>query len=128
MIKITLEQSFDFYLGSLERCGVHLFKMSDKEVENQIFEEFTTEYPGSLSRAMLERLEDNGIISEEIAELSQELQTGLLLLNGTEMWNVESLRTELGWKEILFLSDRIKELIHQRWSDEEIAILRKTQW
>lgn len=128
MIKVTLQQSFDFYLGTLERCGIHLFKMSDKEIEYQIFEEFTTEYPGSLSRAMIERLEDNGIIDEEIAELSGELQTKLLWLNGTEMWDVESLKTELIWKEILLLSDRIKELLHQKWSDEEITILRRTQW
>jgi len=124
MIKITTEQSFDFYLSSLERCGIHLLKISDKEIEYEIFEEFTTEYPASLSEYTLNVLEENGIIDKNIAILSKNLQDKLLKLNGSSLWTTNALKATTEWKETLQLSDEIKELIHQKWSDEELEYLR----
>lgn len=125
MIKLTIEQSFDFYLGSLERCGVHLLEMVEEDIEYEIFEEFETEHPASLSRYTLDVLESNGIIDENIAQLSKELQTKLLILErGNSLWNVDALKKSSKWKEILQLSDEIKELIHRKWSNEELEYLR----
>lgn len=124
MIKLTTEQSFDFYLTSLERCGLHMLKLANDEIEYQIFEEFTTEYPASLSEYTLNVLIENGIIDANIAILSKSLQDKLLELNGSSLWNTKSLKVALEWKGILQLSDEIKELIHQKWSDEELDYLR----
>ena len=124
MIKLTTEQSFDFYLSSLERCGIYLLKVSDKEIGYEIFEEFTTEYPASLSEYTLNVLEENGIIDKNISILSKNLQDKLLQLNGSSLWTTNALKAATEWEEVLQLSDKIKELIHQKWSDEELEYLR----
>jgi len=36
---------------------------------------------------------------------------------------VKALRTTPEWKEVLRLSDEIKGLIHQQWTDEELDYL-----
>jgi len=126
MIKLTTEQSFDFYLTSLERCGMHILELTNNEIEYQIFEELAMDYPGSLSKYTLTVLEESGIIDENIAHLSKDLQTKLLILErGNLLWNVDALKKSAEWKEILQLSDEIKELIHQKWSDEELVYLRE---
>jgi len=126
MIKLTTEQSFDFYLTSLERCGMHILELTNNEIEYQIFEELATDYPGSLSKHTLTVLEESGIIDENIAHLSKDLQTKLLILErGNLLWNVDALKKSAEWKEMFQLSDEIKELIHQKWSDEELVYLRE---
>ena len=126
MIKLTTEQSFDFYLTSLERCGMHILELTNNEIEYQIFEELATDYPGSLSKYTLTVLEESGIIDENIAHLSKDLQTKLLILErGNLLWNVDALKKSAEWKEMFQLSDEIKELIHQKWSDEELVYLRE---
>jgi len=126
MIKLTTEQSFDFYLTSLERCGMHILELTNNEIEYQIFEELAMDYPGSLSKYTLTVLEESGIIDENIAHLSKDLQTKLLILErGNLLWNVDALKKSAEWKEMFQLSDEIKELIHQKWSDEELVYLRE---
>jgi len=126
MIKLTTEQSFDFYLTSLERCGMHILELTNNEIEYQIFEELAMDYPGSLSKYTLTVLEESGIIDENIAHLSKDLQTKLLILErGNLLWNVDALKKSSEWKEMFQLSDEIKELIHQKWSDEELVYLRE---
>ena len=125
MIKLTIEQSFDFYLTSLGRIGMHILKVTDKEIEYQIFEEFETEYPAALSKYTLDVLEECGIIDTNIVKLSRELQTKLLIFEReNSVWNVEALKDSSKWKEILQLADEIKGLINQKWSNEELDYLR----
>jgi len=125
MAKLTTEQSFDFYLTSLERCGMHILELTNNEIEFQIFEEFAMDYPASLSKYTLNVLVENGVIDENIVHLSKEFQTKLLIIErGNSLWNVNALKESLEWKEVLQLSDEIKELIHQKWSDEELEYLR----
>ena len=88
------------------------------------FEEFTTEYPASLSEYTLNVLEENEIIDKNITILSKNLQDKLLKLNGSSLWTTNALKATTEWKETLQLSDEIKELIHQKWSDEELKYLR----
>jgi len=105
---------------------MHILELTNNEIEYQIFEELATDYPGSLSKYTLTVLEESGIIDENIAHLSKDLQTKLLILErGNLLWNVDALKKSAEWKEILQLSDEIKELIHQKWSDEELVYLRE---
>ncbi|EIN5665129.1 hypothetical protein LPC17_000686 [Listeria monocytogenes] len=123
MKKLTTEQSFEYYLSSLCMLGMHTINLSDEEIEYEIFEELAIDYPAALSPYTRELLVDNDIIDRELSLLSKQLQTKLFELDGGILWNVKALRTTLEWKEVLQLSDEIKELIHQKWTDEELDYL-----
>ncbi|EAF5857790.1 hypothetical protein AL430_05465 [Listeria monocytogenes] len=123
MKKLTTEQSFEYYLSSLCMLGMHTINLSDEEIEYEIFEELAIDYPAALSPYTRELLVDNDVIDRELSLLSKQLQTKLFELDGGILWNVKALRTTLEWKEVLQLSDEIKELIHQKWTDEELDYL-----
>ncbi|ENT6600671.1 hypothetical protein ACI6K3_001485 [Listeria innocua] len=121
--KLTTEQSFEYYLSSLCMLGMHTINLSDEEIEYEIFEELAIDYPAALSQYTRELLVDNDIIDRELSLLSKQLQTKLFELDGGILWNVKALRTTPEWKEVLRLSDEIKGLIHQQWTDEELDYL-----
>ncbi|EKZ4847426.1 hypothetical protein QO278_002111 [Listeria monocytogenes] len=123
MKKLTTEQSFEYYLSSLCMLGMHTINLSDEEIEYEIFEELAIDYPAVLSPYTRELLVDNDIIDRELSLLSKQLQTKLFELDGGILWNVKALRTTPEWKEVLRLSDEIKGLIHQQWTDEELDYL-----
>ncbi|EAD1841692.1 hypothetical protein ARM14_14575, partial [Listeria monocytogenes] len=123
MKKLTTEQSFEYYLSSLCMLGMHTINLSDEEIEYEIFEELAIDYPAALSPYTRELLVDNDIIDRELSLLSKQLQTKLFELDGGILWNVKALRTTPEWKEVLRLSDEIKGLIHQQWTDEELDYL-----
>lgn len=124
MKKLTTEQSFEYYLSSLNRLGMDTINLEDKEINHDIFEELAIDYPASFSQYTREVLEDNDIIDKNISLLSKQLQTKLLdLERGDVLWNVKSVKTTQEWKEVLQLSDKIKELIHQKWTNEELNFL-----
>lgn len=124
MKKLTTEQSFEYYLSSLNRLGMDTINLEDKEINHDIFEELAIDYPASFSQYTREVLEDNDIIDRNISLLSKQLQTKLLdLERGDVLWNVKSVKTTPEWKEVLQLSDKIKELIHQKWTNEELNFL-----
>ena len=113
MLQLTIEQSFDFYLKSLKRCGLHLLEKTYDETFHQIFEEFAIEYLASLGKYTLDRLEGEGLITSSIYELSKLLEAKLSKIDNTSQWNVDSLKHTKDWKDILQLSDEIKELVYQ---------------
>ncbi|EFR85881.1 TPA: hypothetical protein ACSZAC_10710 [Listeria monocytogenes] len=121
--KLTTEQSFEYYLSSLCMLGMHTINLSDEEIEYEIFEELAIDYPAALSPYTRELLVDNDIIDRKLSLLSKQLQTKLFELDGGLLWNVKALRTTPEWKEVLRLSDEIKGLIHQQWTDEELDYL-----
>ena len=124
MKKLTTEQSFEYYLSSLNRLGMDTINLEDKEINHDIFEELAIDYPASFSQYTREVLEDNDIIDRNISLLSKQLHTKLLdLERGDVLWNVKSVKTTPEWKEALQLSDKIKELIHQKWTNEELNFL-----
>ncbi|MGC6768502.1 hypothetical protein [Enterococcus sp. LJL51] len=124
MKKLTIEQSFKYYLSSLNRLGMKIINLEDKEIKHQIFEELAIDYPASFSQYTREVLEENDIIDRNISLLSKQLQTKLLELErGEVLWHVKAVKTASEWKEILQLSDEIKKLIHQKWTNEELDFL-----
>ncbi|ECZ7680837.1 hypothetical protein F8567_13005 [Listeria monocytogenes] len=123
MKKLTTEQSFEYYLSSLCMLGMHTINLSDEEIEYEIFEELAIDYPAALGPYTRELLVDNDIIDRKLSLLSKQLQTKLFELDGGILWNVKALRTTPEWKEVLQLSDEIKGLIHQQWTDEELDYL-----
>lgn len=108
---ISIDKLMDFYMDTLQKCGVYLLDMEDEDIEYNIFEEFDINVVSFLHQNTLSKLKDENLISEQIVEKSIELREKYLAMQNAETCNVESVRNNKEWRSILELSDNIKSLI-----------------
>ncbi len=124
-MSLTLGERFDLYLDTLNNFGVFLLDLPDALIEYYVFEEFATGAISFLYKTNLELYEDEGLITKAIREQSGRLREGFLALKlqGETFWRVESVKRAPEWRELLTLSDCVKALLHERWTDEELKML-----
>lgn len=109
----TVNDLMEDFTNTLQQCGTHLLKMSNEDIGYYIFEEFDV-YAGSfLHKNTLSALLEVGLITENIAKKSAELREKFFALENTDQWNVDSIRHDKKWRDILELSDEIKSLLNQ---------------
>ncbi|WPK12116.1 hypothetical protein R6U77_00060 [Lysinibacillus louembei] len=121
---ITIGESFELLLETLKHSNSNVLTLSDELIEYYLLEEFAIEAPAYLSKFTLDRLSNEGIIDEEILGKCRELQSVYFLVDQIKVWNSPSIKKSSEWKEIFSLSDQICELIHKKWTDEEIEYLK----
>ncbi len=121
---ITVGKSFELFLETLKHSNSNVLKQDDDIIEYYLLEEFAIEAPAFLSDFTLERLENEGIIDRKIKNLGTDLQKKYFLIDQKKNWDVCAIKESQEWKEILELSDQISKLIHEKWTDEEIAYLK----
>ncbi|MFS0881492.1 hypothetical protein [Metabacillus niabensis] len=121
---ITIGESFELFLETLKHSNSNVLTLSDELIEYYLLEEFAMEAPAYLSEFTLDRLRSEGIIDEEILGKSKKLQSVYFLIDQMKVWNSLSIKKSSEWKEIFSLSDQICELIHKKWTDEEIEYLK----
>lgn len=121
---ITIGESFELFLETLKHSNSNVLTLSDELIEYYLLEEFAMEAPAYLSEFTLDRLRNEGIIDEEILGKSKKLQSVYFLIDQMKVWNSLSIKKSSEWKEIFSLSDQICELIHKKWTDEEIEYLK----
>lgn len=109
-----IDKRYEEFKHTLEQCGVFLLNLSDKKIEYHIFEEFDISARTLLFKDMLEIFLDEGIIDDSIKEKCLLLRERFVNIepNKPELWNVESVKNSKEWREILELSDEIKELLY----------------
>lgn len=109
-----IDKRYEEFKHTLEQCGVFLLNLSDKKIEYHIFEEFDISARTLLYKDTLETFLDEGIIDDTIKEKCLWLRERFVNIepNKPELWNVESVRNSKEWREILELSDEIKELLY----------------
>jgi hypothetical protein len=112
-MEISSNKLMEFYIDTLEKCGTYLLEMSDEDIEYNIFEEFDVGAISFLHDDTLSKLKEANLITEEISQKSSVLRSNFLLLQNTDLWNIDSVRNSQNWNEILKLSDEIKSLLHQ---------------
>ena len=123
MIKKTLGQLFQLYFDIFEKFGTHLLKESDKMIGYYVFEE-TASSIGFCSRRILIKFLEEGLIDEIIFEESSSLLKIFRKIESiSSLRNVDSVKTSSEWKEVLQLSDKIKELLKIRWTNEELQAI-----
>ncbi len=108
---ITPEMLMELFLDTLNRCGLFLLNEDDEEIGYSIFEEFDIGVISFLHDDSLSRLRNCGFINDEILRKSQELRRMVRELDGSDIWNVNSVRQSQQWFEIMELSDHIKNKI-----------------
>ena len=124
MEQISLEKKFDLYMDSLEKFGALLLTMSDEMIDYYVFEEADICVASFMSKENMQELLDEGIIDDNIYEKSLLLNEEFIGFRETELWNVNSVKKDNRWHQLLCLSDEILKLIYERWEAEDMKILR----
>ncbi|WP_379142988.1 hypothetical protein [Paenibacillus sp. sgz500992] len=111
MKNISLEELMEMYVDTLSKCGTYLLSADDTIIGYNIFEEFDTGVISFFHTASLQKLNDAGLITEEIMEKSAALRSLVLELQKGDKWNINSVRNSIEWRKILDVADEIKENI-----------------
>lgn len=111
MVEISLNEKYELFIETLSQCGEFLLKEKNEDIEYYLFEEFDGNSISFLSKELLQTLLISNLIDDEIYKSSLQLAQKFRALEGTDLWNVNSVKKSKKWKEILLLSDKIKMLI-----------------
>ena len=111
MEKIENLQLYWLFQRTLECCGTFLLNCADRDIEYFLFEEFDGDCISFLHDASLSKLLYCGYISPKVYIKCQLLHKKFRQMEGTSMWNVNSVKANPEWHAILSLSDEIKFLI-----------------
>ena len=113
MLKQEVNVLYKNFITTINEFGTYLLSYSDEDIEYYVFEEFDTDSVSFLYWRNLEKLLKNKLIDKQIYKLSLKLRRDYRKLDGTQIWNVHSVRYEEKWLKLLLLSDSIKELIEK---------------
>ena len=106
--EINSIERYELFEEALSHCGKFLLNLADEDIAYHIFEEFDGDCTSFLNEKNLERLRLSSKMTLEIVDMALELSSKFRALEGTELWNVSSIRKDAKWLEIMELSDRIK--------------------
>jgi len=122
---ITLGKLFSLYVDIFDKFGLHILNETDQMINYYVFEA-TDVNIGYCSRRILTKFLDEGIIDENIFESSSLLLENFRRLEDTmPIRNTESIKSSLEWKKLMELSDNIKKMIKDKWTDEELQAIYK---
>ncbi|MBC1412690.1 hypothetical protein IBB74_07995 [Listeria welshimeri] len=123
MKKLSLGEKFDWFIDTLNKSGIFILNLSNKEIETFIFEDLIVGVTSFFSKNNLIELKENGLIDEEIEKKAYLLRKKILNIDNTNLWNIDSVRQSSEWLDIFELSDELSKKLHERWTDEEIEYL-----
>lgn len=124
MKKLSLGEKFDLFIDTLNKSGMFILDLSNKEIETFVFEDLIVGVTSFFSKNNLIELKENGLIDGDIEEKAYLLREKILSIDNTDLWNVDSVRQNSEWVDIFELSDELKKQLYNRWSDEEIKYLK----
>ena len=124
-MEYQLGNLFNRFTNMFENYGVYIKTCTKAEIETYIFEEFDLDVIGLLHKNIVHLLEMEGLIDSEISQNCAKLRESFFALKGTELWNIQSVKNALEWINILKLVDKIRGLIHQRWTQHELDEIYK---
>jgi hypothetical protein len=107
MEKISLERLMELYVDTIKKCGTYLLNEDDAVIGYNIFEEFDIGVISFLHINNLQKLNDAGLISDEMMRKSSILRNLVLELQQGDEWNVSAVRGSIEWLKVLELADEI---------------------
>lgn len=111
MRKITDNELFEFYIYSLNKCGLFLLNESDEIIGYNIFEQFDIGATTYLYQDNLNKLKDAGLINNDILKKSLKLREMFFEIQNSDKWNLKSVRISPEWHKLFELCDEIKKMI-----------------
>lgn len=123
MKELTIGESFNGFFNSL-KVKNNLENMTDQELYNYIFEDFLGDIVAYLSPYTLDRLENEGIIDEDIYSLAKNIRNELFEMINGPLWNVNSVKISKKWSKIFEDLKKLDILVRKKWTEEEIEYLK----
>ncbi|WP_311079286.1 hypothetical protein [Paenibacillus polymyxa] len=108
MEEISIEKLMELYVNTIDKCGTYLLSEDDMVIGYNIFEEFDTGVISFLHADILQKLNDTGLISDEMVYKSCILRNLVLELQKGDDWNVNAIRNSPYWRNVLELANEIK--------------------
>lgn len=102
---------FEFFTDTFDHFGTFLLNADTEDIEYYVFEEFDCDSITFLHENTLDRLLEGGYISAEVYPLCQLLRKKVRELDGTDLWNVEAVRSAPEWYDLMVLADKIKRKV-----------------
>lgn len=121
--ELTIGESFNGFFNSL-KVKNNLENMTDQELYNYIFEDFLGDIVAYLSPYTLDRLENEGIIDEDIYSLAKNIRNELFEMINGPLWNVNSVKISKKWSKIFEDLKKLDILVRKKWTEEEIEYLK----
>ena len=112
MNRISCAELFEFFICTLDHFGTFLLKADTEDIGYYVFEEFDVDSITFLHENTLDRLLEGGYISAEVYSLCQLLRKKVRELDGTDLWNVEAVRSAPEWHKLMVLADKIKAMVN----------------
>lgn len=112
MKELTVQERYAWFVESLKDMGIHLLDLSDDLIGFYVFEEFDADSRSCLCETSLSILLNEQLISPEIYEQALELSRQYRELENSPLSSVEAVKTAPRWRELMLLSDRIKEQLN----------------
>ena len=111
MDKISIDRLMELYVDTINKCGTYLLSEDDVIIGYNIFEEFDTGVISFLHTDSLQKLNDAGLISNEIMYKSTDLRDLVHEIQQGDKWNINAVRNSTEWKKVLELADEIKIML-----------------
>ena len=114
MKPLSYAKLYEFFLQTLDHCGLFLLNEDADSIEWHLFEEFDSGSITFLHENTLDCLLDGGNITAEVYSLCQSLRKKFRDLEETSLWQVEAVCLTPEWYEILSLADKIKNMVNRK--------------
>ena len=101
---------FDYYNDTIKNCGTHLLSCTDEFIEYYIFEELESDSISALYPENFLLFFKEGYISKLKLDKSLEFKSMIINVQVNGLWNVESFKTSVQWKNILKLADELNNM------------------
>ena len=101
---------YALYKDTLSHVGTFLLTCEREEIEYHLFEEFDTDCTSFLHETNLRALLEERLISPEIYAASLRLAADYRALEGTDLWDPETVTTAAVWRRVLELADTVRDM------------------
>lgn len=116
---------FESLLGTLDASSSKLINLDAEMLGYVVFEELSIDYNIFLQSYTLDALMDNYIITDEIADKCKALYNKINEIENSQLWDMEYIKADDKWLEVMNLSDEIKKMIIDIWGENCIESVKE---
>ncbi len=97
MSEISAAELYELYVDTVGRCTNDLLRMSDQDINYNLFEEFDVGARSYLHESALVKLRQAGYIDDEMLAASKKVREKWLALQN-KPWRIEEVKTKEEWQ------------------------------
>lgn len=116
---------FESLIGTLDASSSKLIGLDDEMLGYTVFEELSVDYNVFLQGYTLDVLIDKYIITDEITDKCKVLYNKINEIENSELWDMEYIKTNAKWLDVMNLSDEIKKMITDIWGKDCVESVKE---